>query len=88
MNWLKNKLIAWLLADHDARLKDIERHFVTKRDREGAPIETLAVVPIDKRKELKPPRQAGMSWHQRRAFLEATDGETRAPIPERIASTS
>ena len=83
-------LIRWLLTDSDldARLKDLERHFVTKRNTEGAPIETLADVPIEKRKEIAKPRMAGMSWAQRRAWLEATDGGTRQAVPERIASTS
>jgi hypothetical protein len=88
MTWLRNLILRWLgLSDHEGRLKDVERHFVTKRDREGAPLETLADVPLEKRKELKP-RMAGMSWTQRKAYLEATDGERRAPVGERFASTS
>lgn len=87
MRWLKGKLTAWLLGDHETRLKDLERHFVTRYDREGLPMETLADVPPDKRKEIKP-RTAGLSWPQRRAYYEATDGGTRAPVPERMESTS
>jgi hypothetical protein len=90
MNWLRNLILRWLgLADHEGRLKDVERHFVTKRDREGLPVETLADVPLEKRKEKEmKPRMAGMSWAQRKAYLEATDGERRAPVGERFASTS
>ena len=88
-NWLRNLILRWLgLEDHEGRLKDLERHFVTKRDREGAPVETLADVSLEKRKELKAPRQAGLSWPQRKAYLEATDGERRAPVAERMESTS
>ena len=70
---LKRLLIRWLLTDHESRLKDLERHFVTKRDASGTPTETLADVPLEQRK----PRQhnlAGASWDQRRAWLEKTDG--------------
>lgn len=91
MKRLKQLLIRWLCGDlleqYDGRIKDLERHFVTRRDREGMAVETLADVPLEKRKEIKP-RQAGLSWHQRRAYLEATDGERRAPVAERIESTS
>jgi hypothetical protein len=39
--WLRNLILRWLgLADHQARLLDLERHFVTKRDEEGMPTET------------------------------------------------
>jgi hypothetical protein len=73
MKWLKSLLVRWLLADFDARLKDVERHFVTKRHPEtGLPIETLADVPLADRKPHIKPR--GMSWNQKRAYLEATDG--------------
>jgi len=88
MNLLRQLILRWLgLATVEGRLKDVERHFVTKRDKEGLPIETLADVPLEKRKEIKP-RMAGLSWQQRRAYLEATDGETRAAVGERIPSTS
>lgn len=75
MNWLKQILIRWLLADHEGRLKDIERHFVTKRDPEtGEVTETLADVPL-KAREHKPLNQMrGMSMAQRKAWLEKTDG--------------
>jgi hypothetical protein len=88
-NWLRKLILGWLgIADHGERLKDVERHFVTKRDAEGAPIETLADVPVDKRDDLRKPRTAGMSWKQRRAYLEATDGGTRAALPSSLPSTS
>jgi hypothetical protein len=61
----------------DARIKDMERQFVTKRNDEGQIVETLADVPIEARKEradLVSRKQRGMTWTQRRAWLEATDG--------------
>lgn len=86
---IRTLILRWLgLADYEGRLKDLERHFVTKRDQQGAVIETLADIPVEKRKEIKRSPMAGMSWAQRRAYLEATDGETRAAVPQRIASTS
>jgi hypothetical protein len=86
--WFRNLILRWLgLADHQARLLDLERHFVTKRDEEGMPTETLADVPVDKRKELKG-RTAGMSWPQRKRWLEATDGGRRAAMQESLPSTS
>jgi hypothetical protein len=93
MGWLKkclrNFLLRFLgLSDHEERLKDVERHFVTKRDQQGVPTETLADVPVDKRDKLRGPRQAGLTPHQRRAYLEATDGGMRAPMGERLPSTS
>ena len=42
------------LADIEGRLKDLERHFVTKRDSGGVPIETLADVPLEERKKRVP----------------------------------
>jgi hypothetical protein len=86
MNWLKRLILRWLGVEQ--RLLDLERHFVTKYDREGAIAETLADVPVEKRKELKTPKQKGLSWQQRRAVLEATDGGRRAPVGERMESTS
>lgn len=89
MNWLKNYILRWLGIDNiDGRLVDVERHFVTKRNTEGAPIQTLADVPLAKRNELKTVKTAGMSWQQRRAFLEATDGDTRGAVSARLPSTS
>lgn len=79
MSWLKAKLRSWLgWAEFDARLYDIERHFVTKRDAQGIPMETLADIPPDKRKERKIGLR-GMSMEQRRAWLEATDGGRQIP---------
>ena len=46
MNWIKHLFVRWLLADVEARILDLEKHFVTKRNAEGAPIETLADVPL------------------------------------------
>lgn len=71
---IRKLLMQWLLHDVDLRLKDIERHFVTKRDGTGKPLETLADVPMEKRKEIVKPSLAGMSWPQRRNILEQTDG--------------
>jgi hypothetical protein len=65
----------WLgLENLDGRLLTVERHFVTRRHPEtGEPMETLADVPLEKRRELKSPLK-GMSWQQRRNWLEMTDG--------------
>lgn len=74
MNWLRNKLRAWLGIDKlEARMLDIERHFVTRRDDQGQPVETLADVPIEQRKE-RQTKMRGMSMDQRRRWLEETDG--------------
>lgn len=52
-----------------ARLADIERHFVTKRDEQGRVIETLA----DRhRNGVKPPKRVTMK--QLCKWLEQTDG--------------
>lgn len=64
------------IAVLEARIKDLERHFVTKRDETGKVIETLADVPIEKRSPTRTLR--GLSWPQRRALLEATDGFRRS----------
>ena len=63
----------------DSRLHDIERQFVTKYDDTGKIVETLADVPLDQRRDIKVLRRPknpmqGMSWPQRKAFLEKTDG--------------
>jgi hypothetical protein len=72
---MKKLLQKWLgIQTFEARLIDIERHFVTKRDQHGVITETLADVPFEKRKELKPPNLKGLSWHQQKAWLEKTDG--------------
>jgi hypothetical protein len=60
------------LQDYDARIRDLEKHFVTKRDGQGKPVETLADVPINERSKLKQP--TGMTWSQRKAWLERTEG--------------
>lgn len=87
--WLRNLVLRFLgLAELEARLQDLERHFVTKRDQAGAPIETLADVPPSKRGELRNPKRAGMSPQQYVRWLEATDGGTRAPRTERLPSLS
>jgi hypothetical protein len=87
--WLRNLILTWLELDtHAERIKDVERHFVTKRDKLGATTETLADVPLKDRDKLRGPRQAGLSWSQRRAYLEATDGGNRAAVAERMPSTS
>lgn len=88
-NWIRKLILRWLgIDDIPGRLIDVERHFVTKRGQDGEITETLADVPLAKRKELKVPKTAGMSWPQRKAFLEATDGETRAAVASRLPSTS
>src|SRR5260370_166414 len=57
----------------DLRLKDVERHFVTARAKDGTPAQTLADVPLEERKTLKAPQQRGLTWQQRKALLEATN---------------
>ena len=75
--WIKLSIRKWLgLVDLETRIRDLERHFVTKRDDKGNVTETLADVPVENRKELKhTPR--GMSWAQTKAWLERTDGGRR-----------
>jgi hypothetical protein len=74
MNWLRSKLRLWLGIDKlEARVLDLERHFVTKRGEAGEILETLADVPIDKRKE-RANKMRGMSIQQRIAWAEKTDG--------------
>lgn len=84
MNRLKNILRTWLGFDEqERRLFDLERHFVTKRDEKGQPIQTLADVPVKDRKELKTPTSMrGMTMQQRLAWLEKTDGGRRLPNGE------
>lgn len=73
---IRKLLRQWLGVDDCAgRVTDIERHFVTKRDEHGQPVETLADVPLSQRKPYKP-SMAGLSWPQRRALLEMTEGGT------------
>jgi len=68
------KLWPWSeLAELRSRITDIERHFVTKRDAAGAPVETLADVPYEQRKK-KPVSLRGTTWAQKRQWLEQTDG--------------
>ncbi len=87
--FFRKLILRWLgIADYQERIKDLERHFVTKRDAEGMVTETLADVPVEKRKELQQKRTAGMSWPQRKAYLEATDGGRRAVVGERFPSNS
>lgn len=83
LGWLKRILVRWLLADHEGRIKDLERHFVTKRDpKTMQPIETLADVPLNARKTPKS-HTAGMSTQQRLKWLEMTDGGRNLPQLER-----
>ena len=72
MKRLETLLLRWFLPEVDARLKDLERHFITKRDEAGMPVQTLADVPVEERVKLKKPR--GLSWEQRRTWLERTEG--------------
>lgn len=67
------------INDLERRLKDVERQFVTKYAENGAIAETLADVPVNERqniKVIKRPKNpmAGMSWPQRREWLERTEG--------------
>ena len=72
---MRKLLMKWLgIADHEGRLKDLERHFVTKRAPDGQPTETLADVPLKDRKD---PHMRGLSVQQLRHRLEATDGGRR-----------
>lgn len=74
MNWLRAQFRRWLGIDKlEMRVLDIERHFVTKRNAEGQPVETLADVPVEQRK-LKSVSTRGMSMAQRIAWAERTDG--------------
>lgn len=59
------------------RVADLERHFVTGRDASGVPTQTLADIPYEQREEMRKrlqKQQRGLSWPQRKALLEATDG--------------
>jgi hypothetical protein len=63
----------------EQRLRDVERQFAVEYDDAGKVVKTLADVPPTERanvKVLKHPRNPmlGMSWPQRRRWLEATDG--------------
>lgn len=81
MTWLRDILRKWLgFPELEARVLDLERHFVTKRNEQGLPTETLADVPLADRKDRRL-RTAGMSWPQRQRIYEATDGG-------RVAATS
>lgn len=70
----RKRILTWLgLADHEGRIKDLERHFVIKRDpTTNKVILTLADVPLHERKT--PESTKGMTWQQKKAWLEATDG--------------
>lgn len=88
-NWLRTLILRWLgIADHQQRLVDIERQFVTRYNETGDITETLADVPVEKRADLRKRKAAGMNWQQRKRWLEATDGGTRAPVTDRLASNS
>lgn len=87
MNRLKNILRKWLgCGEYERRLLDLERHFVTKRDDKGAVLQTLADVPVKDRKEFKPSLK-GMSWEQRRRWLEETDGGRKIQ-PQQVSITA
>lgn len=74
MHLLKSFIRKWLGFDEqEQRILTLERHFVTKRDSQGQPIQTLADVAVKDRKELKP-KLRGMTMQQRRQWLEETDG--------------
>lgn len=85
MHLLKSFIRKWLGCDeYERRLLDLERHFVTKRDQQGQPIQTLADVPVKDRKEFKPSLR-GMTMQQRRQWLEETDG---GRLPQQQVSIS
>lgn len=68
------------LEELEKRLKDVERHFVTARDpKTGAVAQTLADVPVEKRDALKKGglHLKGLTWKQKQAILERTDGGRR-----------
>lgn len=59
----------------EARIKDLEEHFVTKRDAHGNPTQTLADVPVEQRAEMRKKLSTrGMSWPQKQKILEMTEG--------------
>jgi len=63
----------------EARIKDIERQFVTEYGEDGRVKQTLADVPIAERAAIRVVRRPhspmrGMSWAQAREWLERTDG--------------
>ena len=78
MTWLRLKLLNWLFPDLEARLIDIERHFVTRRDAKGMVTETLADVPVAERIRRRTGMR-GMSVQQRLRWLEVTDGGQNIP---------
>jgi hypothetical protein len=61
------------IAALESRIRDLERHFVTKRDEHGAVVETLADIPVEKRNPVRPLR--GMNWQQRKRWLEQESAE-------------
>ena len=71
-----------LLADIDMlkkRVKDLERQFAIEYDDSGHVVKTLADVPMAERPNVKVIRKpksplSGLSWPQRKAMLEKTDG--------------
>lgn len=61
------------------RIKDLERQFAIEYDDAGKVTKTLADVPVTERANVKVIRRpkhptAGMSWPQRREWLERTEG--------------
>jgi hypothetical protein len=77
-----HRTVTSLFAELDLlrkRIKDLERQFAVEYDDTGKVTKTLADVPIPERgnvKVIKKPRNpmAGMTWDQRRRWLEMTDG--------------
>ena len=77
-----NIIVTSLLADIDMlkkRVKDLERQFAIEYDDAGHVVKTLADVPMAERPNVKVIRKpksplSGLSWPQRRAMLEKTDG--------------
>lgn len=75
-------LLKTLVRGFEARIKDLERQFATRYDDAGKVVETLADIPIAERANVRVLRRpknpmAGMSWQQRKRYLEETDGGRR-----------
>jgi len=59
----------------ETRIKDLEEHFVIKRDAHGNPTQTLADIPVEQRSDMRKKLSTrGMSWPQKQKILEMTEG--------------
>lgn len=80
--WVSRKEYDKVVLEFEARLHDLERHFVTKRDpATGQVLETLA---DRSQRKFKPKR---VTWQQTQKWLEITDDGRRPgpPPPPEIA---